>query len=60
MSGWGGASGSGVIIHGVAKAWPLLKTGSRGTDVRTAQHLLAAAGYTVTADRAFGPRTAVR
>ncbi|MFE4798171.1 peptidoglycan-binding protein [Streptomyces sp. NPDC056708] len=35
----------------------MLKTGSRATDVRTAQQLLAAAAYTVTADRAFGPRT---
>ncbi|MFD4762147.1 peptidoglycan-binding protein [Streptomyces sp. NPDC058439] len=33
-----------------------LRTTSR--DVRTAQHLLAAAGYTVTADGAFGPHTA--
>ncbi|MFE9967131.1 peptidoglycan-binding protein [Streptomyces sp. NPDC005525] len=45
-------------IHAAAKAWPQLKSGCRGTDVHTAQHLLSAAGRNVTADGAFGPRTA--
>ncbi|MER5631538.1 GH25 family lysozyme, partial [Streptomyces nitrosporeus] len=37
--------------------WPLLKSGSRGVNVTTAQHLLAAAGKSVTADGIFGPAT---
>ncbi|MFI1869979.1 GH25 family lysozyme [Streptomyces jumonjinensis] len=39
-------------------SWPLVKTGHRGTDVRTAQHLLAAAGHRLDADGVFGPATA--
>ncbi|QPK50182.1 peptidoglycan-binding protein [Streptomyces gardneri] len=35
----------------------MLKTGSRGTDVRTAQHLLNAAGHHITTDGAFVPAT---
>ncbi|MFD5589638.1 peptidoglycan-binding protein [Streptomyces sp. NPDC127063] len=38
--------------------WPRLRTGSRGTDVRTAQHLLAARGYAVSPDGAYGKKTA--
>ncbi|MFJ8541558.1 peptidoglycan-binding protein [Streptomyces sp. NPDC093586] len=38
--------------------WPTLRTGSRGTDVLTAQHLLAARGHRLTADGVFGRRTA--
>ncbi|MEU0581586.1 peptidoglycan-binding protein [Streptomyces griseoincarnatus] len=49
---------AGGNIQAAAKTWPQLKSGSRGTDVRTAQHLLSAAGHNVTADGAFGPRTA--
>ncbi|WP_435596026.1 peptidoglycan-binding domain-containing protein [Streptomyces albogriseolus] len=37
---------------------PKLKTGSRGTNVLTAQHLLAARGYRLTADGVFGQKTA--
>ncbi|MFB9485369.1 peptidoglycan-binding protein [Streptomyces filamentosus] len=49
--------------HGATNAtkgasWPVLKTGSRGTDVFTAQHLLAARGHTVKADGAYGKNTA--
>ncbi|MFF4145963.1 peptidoglycan-binding protein [Streptomyces sp. NPDC001698] len=40
-----------------AKSWPVLKSGSRGTDVRTAQHLLNAAGHRLDADGLFGPAT---
>ncbi|MFF0428368.1 peptidoglycan-binding protein [Streptomyces sp. NPDC004520] len=39
-------------------AWPALKTGSRGTDVLTAQHLLAARGHRLDADSVFGQKTA--
>ncbi|MEV4969265.1 peptidoglycan-binding protein [Streptomyces sp. NPDC024062] len=39
-------------------ASPVLKTGSQGTAVRTAQHLLAARGYTVKADGVYGRKTA--
>ncbi|MBQ0967455.1 peptidoglycan-binding protein [Streptomyces sp. RK23] len=38
--------------------WPTLKTGSKGTDVRTAQYLLAARGYAVAPDSAYGKKTA--
>ncbi|RPK53961.1 MULTISPECIES: GH25 family lysozyme [unclassified Streptomyces] len=37
--------------------WPLLKNGTRGVNVTTAQHLLAAAGQSVTADGIYGPNT---
>ncbi|MFD7868130.1 peptidoglycan-binding protein [Streptomyces sp. NPDC059783] len=40
------------------KAWPTLKNGSRGANALTAQHLLAARGYRLTADGIFGPKTA--
>lgn len=36
----------------------MLKTGSRGTDVLTVQHLLAARGHAVKADGAYGKKTA--
>ncbi|MEV5086004.1 peptidoglycan-binding protein [Streptomyces sp. NPDC056159] len=38
--------------------WPTLKTGSRGTNTLTAQHLLAARGHPLTADGVFGQKTA--
>ncbi|MFH8472367.1 GH25 family lysozyme [Streptomyces sp. NPDC018000] len=37
--------------------WPVLKSGSRGVNVTTAQHLLAAAGHSTTADGIYGPAT---
>ncbi|MFD3999012.1 peptidoglycan-binding protein, partial [Streptomyces sp. NPDC058583] len=40
-----------------AKPWPVLKASTRGTDVRTAQHLLNAAGHNLAPDGAFGPAT---
>ncbi|WP_234315409.1 peptidoglycan-binding protein [Streptomyces globisporus] len=40
-----------------AKSWPLLKAGTRGTDVRTTQYLLNAVGHRLDADSAFGPAT---
>ncbi|MFB7454005.1 GH25 family lysozyme [Streptomyces sp. NPDC056194] len=40
-----------------AQSWPVLKAGTRGTDVRTAQHLLNAAGHHLDPDGAFGPAT---
>ncbi|MER5476046.1 peptidoglycan-binding protein [Streptomyces sp. NPDC002734] len=38
-------------------AWPVLKSGSQGDDVRTAQYLLSAAGYPLTPDGSFGSAT---
>ncbi|MFE5210655.1 peptidoglycan-binding protein [Streptomyces sp. NPDC056600] len=38
-------------------AWPVLKSGSQGDDVRAAQYLLNAAGHPLTADGSFGPAT---
>ncbi|MFD5589639.1 peptidoglycan-binding protein [Streptomyces sp. NPDC127063] len=49
---------SGSHATAVKAAWPRLKNGSRGTDVRTAQHLLAARGHRLTADGMFGHKTA--
>ncbi|MFE3074229.1 GH25 family lysozyme [Streptomyces sp. NPDC059247] len=42
---------------GTARSWPVLKSGSRGTDVTTIQHLLNASGRNIDADGAFGPAT---
>jgi hypothetical protein len=38
-------------------SWPVLKSGSQGDDVRSAQHLLNAAGYALTVDGSFGSAT---
>ncbi|MFH8699021.1 peptidoglycan-binding protein [Streptomyces chartreusis] len=38
--------------------WPVLKTGTRSENVRSAQLLLAASGYRIAADGIFGPATA--
>ncbi|GAA4905896.1 peptidoglycan hydrolase-like protein with peptidoglycan-binding domain [Stackebrandtia albiflava] len=39
-------------------AWPVLRQGSTGADVRTAQLLLTARGFATTADGQYGPGTA--
>ncbi|MFI8490210.1 peptidoglycan-binding protein [Streptomyces rubrogriseus] len=49
---------SGSHLTPLKTAWPTLKSGSRGTDVRTAQHLLAARGHRLATDGVFGPKTA--
>ncbi|MER8237481.1 GH25 family lysozyme [Streptomyces sp. NPDC094049] len=41
----------------IVKSWPVLRSGSRGTDVTTAQHLLNVSGRYIDADGAFGPAT---
>ncbi|MFE3469924.1 GH25 family lysozyme, partial [Streptomyces sp. NPDC059185] len=51
------APAPGSTTPATAKPWPVLKAGSNGTDVRTAQHLLNAAGHHLDADGAFGPAT---
>ncbi|WP_327344467.1 peptidoglycan-binding protein [Streptomyces europaeiscabiei] len=38
-------------------SWPILQSGSKGADVRSAQQLLTAHGYTVDADGVFGPKS---
>lgn len=40
-----------------AASWPTLQVGSRGTDVKTAQHLLVARHYPLTVDGIFGNGT---
>ncbi|MGC4948322.1 peptidoglycan-binding protein [Streptomyces sp. DT224] len=52
-SGGGGGSQTPVPSAG----WPVLKSGSKGTDVRSAQQLLIARGYGISADSSFGPKT---
>ncbi|WP_030762533.1 peptidoglycan-binding protein [Streptomyces griseus] len=56
-----GAGGGGAKPPAPAPApgvsWPVLKSGSRGADVKTAQLLLAARGHKVDADGSFGPAT---
>ncbi|MFI8258926.1 peptidoglycan-binding protein [Streptomyces filamentosus] len=54
----GGAYGTPGAPGGFRGVWPVLKTGSRGTDVRTVQYLLAARGHAVKADGAYGRNTA--
>ncbi|MEU9322073.1 GH25 family lysozyme [Streptomyces sp. NPDC048295] len=61
-TGTGTGTGAGAGTGGGASApatavWPLLKNGTRGVNVTTAQHLLAAAGQSVTADGIYGPAT---
>ncbi|GAA2442793.1 GH25 family lysozyme [Streptomyces macrosporus] len=38
-------------------AWPVLKSGSTGVDVRALQYLLNARGYSTTVDGSYGPAT---
>ncbi|MFJ2591171.1 GH25 family lysozyme [Streptomyces sp. NPDC087538] len=57
-TGTGAGTGAGGGASAPAAAvWPLLKNGARGVNVTTAQHLLAAAGQSVTADGIYGPNT---
>ncbi|MFF0428367.1 peptidoglycan-binding protein [Streptomyces sp. NPDC004520] len=53
-----GSHGTHTEPTGFRGVWPVLKTGSRGTDVQTVQHLLAARGHAVKADGVFGKKTA--
>ncbi|MFE7268404.1 GH25 family lysozyme [Streptomyces sp. NPDC057592] len=55
-TGAGSGAGGGASAPSTA-VWPLLKNGARGVNVTTAQHLLAAAGQSVTADGIYGPNT---
>ncbi|MFF1650852.1 peptidoglycan-binding protein [Streptomyces sp. NPDC058240] len=55
-TGTGAGAGDGASAPSTA-VWPLLKSGARGVNVTTAQHLLAAAGQSVTADGIYGPNT---
>ncbi|PWI11424.1 hypothetical protein DIZ27_05095 [Streptomyces sp. NWU339] len=43
-----------------AADWPLLKVGSQGTDVTTAQYLLRARGHSTAVDGSYGPKTAAQ
>ncbi|MDX3186452.1 peptidoglycan-binding protein [Streptomyces sp. NPDC012486] len=52
------SSGTPASPTGFRGVWPVLKTGSSGTDVKTVQHLLAARGHAVNADGAYGKKTA--
>ncbi|WP_328899691.1 MULTISPECIES: peptidoglycan-binding protein [unclassified Streptomyces] len=54
----GSSSGGGSSTPSTpSAAWPVLKSGSKGTDVRSAQQLLIARGYSIAADSSFGPAT---
>lgn len=53
----GGGTGGGGQVPSPSVSWPVLKSGSKGADVRSAQQLLTAQGYTVAADSSFGPNT---
>ncbi|UUU31678.1 peptidoglycan-binding protein [Streptomyces sp. CA-210063] len=52
-----GDGGGGGQLPSPGVSWPILQSGSRGADVRSAQQLLAAQGYTVGTDGIFGPNT---
>ncbi|MFD7868716.1 peptidoglycan-binding protein [Streptomyces sp. NPDC059783] len=55
--GGGNGGGGGGQLPTPSASWPVLKSGSKGTDVRTAQYLLNARGYDIAVDSSFGPRT---
>ncbi|MFD5160377.1 peptidoglycan-binding protein [Streptomyces hawaiiensis] len=52
-----GDGGGGGELPSPGVSWPILQSGSKGADVRSAQQLLAARGYTLEADGIFGPNT---
>jgi hypothetical protein len=52
-----GDGGDGGQLPSPAVSWPILQSDSQGADVRSAQQLLTARGYTVEADGIFGPKT---
>ena len=53
----GGDGGGGGEVPSPSVSWPILQSGSEGADVRSAQRLLTARGYTLEADGIFGPDT---
>ncbi|MFF9340423.1 MULTISPECIES: peptidoglycan-binding protein [unclassified Streptomyces] len=55
--GSGGGGGGGGQLPAPSVSWPVLKSGSQGADVRTAQHLLSSRGHALDADGAFGTKT---
>jgi peptidoglycan hydrolase-like protein with peptidoglycan-binding domain len=46
-----------VPVPAPSVSWPVVKSGSKGADVRSAQQLLIARGYKISADGVFGPNT---
>lgn len=52
-----GDGGGGGELPSPGVSWPILQSGSEGADVRSAQRLLTARGYTLEADGIFGPNT---
>ncbi|MDN3023504.1 peptidoglycan-binding protein [Streptomyces sp. S.PB5] len=52
-----GDGGGGGELPAPGVSWPILQSGSEGADVRSAQRLLTARGYTLEADGIFGPNT---
>ncbi|MFE2021465.1 peptidoglycan-binding protein [Streptomyces sp. NPDC059499] len=49
--------GGGGQVPSPSVSWPILQSGSKGADVRSAQQLLTARGHTVEADGIFGAKT---
>ncbi|MFI8320598.1 peptidoglycan-binding protein [Streptomyces sp. NPDC085529] len=52
-----GGGGGGGQLPSPSVSWPVLKSGSQGADVRSAQQLLTSRGHKVDADGVFGPKT---
>ncbi|MGW0824106.1 peptidoglycan-binding domain-containing protein [Streptomyces sp. NPDC002845] len=52
-----GDGGGGGQLPSPSVSWPILQSGSKGADVRSAQRLLTARGHTAEADGIFGPKT---
>ncbi len=52
-----GATGGTVPSPTPSPAWPIVRYGSQGEDVRTLQYLLAARGYSLDIDGIFGDET---
>ncbi|MFE6931433.1 peptidoglycan-binding protein [Streptomyces sp. NPDC057699] len=57
LGGGTGGGGGGGQVPSPSVSWPVLKSGSQGADVKSAQQLLTAQGYSVAADSSFGPNT---
>ncbi|MEU6158267.1 peptidoglycan-binding protein [Streptomyces sp. NPDC047130] len=52
-----GSGGGSAPAPAPGVSWPVLKSGSQGADVRSAQYLLKASGHQLDVDGSFGPKT---
>jgi hypothetical protein len=57
LGGGGGTVPAPAPAPAPGVSWPVLKSGSSGADVRSAQYLLNSQGYSLGVDGSFGPKT---